>query len=106
MKELPIGPNAALVSVTERCEWDSGSNAALVITQLDVKGEREISYYRFVEKGGDESSAVAASTDSMKKEKATSSKVFNVLRVKRIEKNLRTMATIESERVFKRKIKT
>ena len=54
MKELPIGPNAALVSVTERCEWDSGSNAALVITQLDVKGEREISYYRFVEKGGDE----------------------------------------------------
>ena len=105
-KEVPLGPEGALVTVTERCYWDSSSNAALVINLLDVSGEREITFYRFVDNskksdgsgtGGDGDDT---STDRMS---AVSSKVYNVLRVRRVEKDLRTMSVLESEKLFIRK---
>ena len=109
-KDVPLGPEGTLVTVTERCYWDSSSNAALVISLLDVSGEREITFYRFVDKSksdgsgtGGDGDDTSSSNNKDDRVSAVSSKVYNVLRVRRVEKDLRTMSVLESEKLFIRK---
>jgi hypothetical protein len=98
-RDVDFKGDGVMVTVQESVYWDTAAPSTLVICHTDRTSQREVTYFRHVEKDGDQAITAAGSP------KKRTSRVYSAMRLRRVERDLSTRKSIASERVFKRKLK-